>query len=68
MAAVFESNHGTIIIPYTVIETVNIDVDLIRNHHQKLSYQIAEPLSIIEISPNSMHVHASKTNQYMILI
>ena len=40
-----------------------------KNPDQKLSSQIAEPLSITEISPNSIrHVHVSRPNKYIILI
>ena len=38
-----------------------------KKKHQKLSSQIAKPLSITEISPNSIHAHVSRPDQYIIL-
>ena len=67
LSRLLKSNQSTITIPFYCNRNSKHLVGLIKNH-QKLSSQIAEPLSITEISPNSIHVHVSRPNQYIILI
>ena len=60
------SDQDTIIIPlYCNRNSKHLSIPN-KNILEKLSSQIAEPLLIAEISPNSIHV--SRPNQYTILI
>ena len=60
LSRLLESNQGTIILPSYCNRNSKHLSRHNKNPDQKLSSQVAERLSITEISPNSIHVHVSK--------